>query len=92
MDFSCLRRRPLVRTTLNINYDLLAQAKTPAALEHFSLNWLIEEELAQRLRHAMKVGLSTRPLYVPMHHGDGGLATAAVDDRGNRRCWIPRMA
>ena len=41
-----------MRTTLNLNNDLLAQAKALAAREQFSLTRLIEEGLALRLRQA----------------------------------------
>lgn len=39
-----------MRTTLNLNNDLLAEAKAFAAREHLSLTRLIEEGLALRLR------------------------------------------
>ena len=41
-----------MRTTLNLNHDLLAQAKAHAAPEQLSLTRLIEEGLALRLRQA----------------------------------------
>lgn len=74
-----------MRTTLNLNNDLLAQAKALAAREHLSLTRLIEEGLALRLRQATKVGVSTRPLSLPVHHGQGGLTAAAADGRSNRQ-------
>lgn len=40
-----------MRTTLNLNHDLLAQAKAHAAREQLSLTRLIEEGLALPVHH-----------------------------------------
>jgi hypothetical protein len=74
-----------VRTTLNLNNDLLVQAKALAAREHLSLTRLIEEGLALRLRQATKTGASSLPLSLPVHQGQGGLTAAAADGRSNRQ-------
>ncbi len=74
-----------MRTTLNLNNDLLAQAKALAAREQLSLTRLIEEGLALRLRQAAKVSASPRPLSLPVHHGQGGLTVAVGDSRSNRQ-------
>ena len=74
-----------MRITLNLNNDLLAQAKALAARERLSLTRLIEEGLALRLRQATKASASTRPLSLPVHHGQGGLTAAAVDGCSNRQ-------
>jgi hypothetical protein len=80
-----LHRRLLVRTTLNLNNDLLAKAKALAAREQLSLTRLIEEGLALRLRQAAKASASPRPLPLPVHHGQGGLTAAVADGRSNRQ-------
>ncbi|MEN9541444.1 MAG: hypothetical protein RLZZ459_1535 [Cyanobacteriota bacterium] len=74
-----------MRTTLNLNNDLLAKAKALAAREQLSLTRLIEEGLALRLRQAAKVSASSRPLPLPVHHGHGGLTAAVADGRSNRQ-------
>jgi hypothetical protein len=78
-----LHRRLLVRTTLNLNNDLLAKAKAFAAREHLTLTRLIEEGLALRLRQAAKASESSRSLPLPVHHGRGGLTPAVADARSN---------
>lgn len=57
MECRYLHRGPLVRTTLNLNNDLMAQAKAFAARQHLSLTRLIEEGLALRLRQEKLVTL-----------------------------------
>ena len=74
-----------MRTTLNLNNDLLAKAKALAAREQLSLTRLIEEGLALRLRQAAKASASSRPLPLPVHRGHGGLTAAVADGRSNRQ-------
>jgi hypothetical protein len=74
-----------VRTTLNLNNDLLAKAKAFAVHEHLTLTRLIEEGLALRLRQAAKASESSRPLPLHVHHGRGGLTPAVADARSNRQ-------
>lgn len=59
-----------MKTTLNLNDALLAQAKVLAAQQHTTLTRLIEEGLQLRLRaqHA-----PAKPVRLPIHHGKGGL-------------------
>lgn len=75
-----------MRTTLDLNDDLLAEAKALAARERNTLTRLIEEGLALRLRQsctsAPNVVTPHHPL--PVHAGRGGLAAAVGDPRSNR--------
>jgi hypothetical protein len=80
-----LHRGRLVRTTLNLNNDLLAKAKASAAREHLSLTRLIEEGLALRLRQSAKATPSARPMPLPVYRGQGGLTAAVADARSNRQ-------
>ncbi|KEF43340.1 MAG: hypothetical protein ER33_00935 [Cyanobium sp. CACIAM 14] len=74
-----------MRTTLDLNDDLLAEAKAQAARERLTLTRLIEEGLALRLRQgaAPATGVAARPP-LPVHAGRGGLAPAVGDPRSNR--------
>jgi hypothetical protein len=70
-----------MRTTLDLNEDLVAQAKAVAARERTTLTRLIEEGLRLRLqRQALPLGT---PPPLPVHAGEGGLATG-VDPTSNR--------
>jgi hypothetical protein len=72
-----------MRTTLDLNDDLLVEAKAMAAREKLSLTRLIEEGLALRLRHAsVPATAGVEPL--PVHRGRGGLTDAVVDPLRNR--------
>ena len=73
-----------MRTTLDLNDDLLAEAKTLAAREKLSLTRLIEEGLALRLRHASAPALAAVGEALPVHRGRGGLSAAVIDPLCNR--------
>ncbi|MCC5888184.1 MAG: DUF2191 domain-containing protein [Gammaproteobacteria bacterium] len=62
-----------MKTTLNLNDDLLARAKAQAARQRTTLTRLIEEGLQARLRGAEKSGKT--PVELPIYHGKGGLAS-----------------
>lgn len=75
----------ILRTTLDLNDDLLAEAKAQAARERLTLTRLIEEGLALRLRQGCPPAPAPgarRPL--PVHAGRGGLVPAVGDPRSNR--------
>ncbi len=59
-----------MKTTLNLNDQLLADAKALAAQQRTSLTRLIEEGLQLRLR-AQKA--TTKPPRMPVYRGRGGL-------------------
>ncbi len=61
-----------MKTTLNINDQLLADAKALAAQERTSLTRLIEEGLQLRLR-AKSASASRGRLRLPVFKGQGGL-------------------
>lgn len=73
-----------MRTTLNLNNDLLAEARAFVAREHLSLTRLIEEGLALRLRQGEAIP-SARPMPLPVYRGLGGLSAAVTDARSNRQ-------
>lgn len=62
-----------MKTTLNLNDDLLARAKAHAARQRTTLTRLIEEGLQARLREAEQP--RKVPAELPIHHGKGGLAS-----------------
>jgi len=71
-----------MRTTLDLNDQLLADAKALAAQQRTSLTRLIEEGLQLRLRaqSAVRVHGHTR---LPVFNGHGGLVVG-VDPRSNK--------
>ncbi|WP_341643750.1 DUF6364 family protein [Thauera sp. SDU_THAU2] len=73
-----------MRTTLDIDDNLLKQAKQLAAREHTSLTRLIEEGLAARLRAAAKPGNSGKHIHLPVFAGQGGLQSAIQDARSHQ--------
>jgi hypothetical protein len=73
-----------MRTTLDLNDDLLVEAKALAAREKLSLTRLIEEGLALRLRHASVPAFVGGGEPLPVHRGRGGLTDAVVDPLRNR--------
>ena len=71
-----------MKTTLDINNQLLADAKALAAQQRTSLTRLIEEGLQLRLR-AQATAPPRRKLRLPVHKGRGGLV-AGVDPLSNK--------
>lgn len=71
-----------MKTTLNINDQLLSDAKALAAQQRTSLTRLIEEGLQLRLR-AKAASTSHRRLRLPVFKGRGGLV-AGVDPLSNK--------
>ena len=71
-----------MKTTLDLNDQLLASAKTLAAQQRTSLTRLIEEGLQLRLR-AKTVGPVRGKVCLPVFKGRGGLV-AGVEPRSNK--------
>jgi hypothetical protein len=73
-----------MKTTLDLDSDLLRQAKAAAALEGTSLTRLIEEGLSLRLRAVAggPVALPVRP--VPVFTRGGGGLRPGIDPCSNR--------
>jgi hypothetical protein len=71
-----------MKTTLNIDDRLIAEAKALAAREHSSVTRLIEEGLALRLRKGARNGRKVRR-ELPVYAGRGGVA-AGIDPASNR--------
>lgn len=72
----------LMKTTLDLNDQLLASAKALAAQQRTSLTRLIEEGLQLRLR-AKATKPAARGERLPVFHGRGGLV-AGVEPRSNK--------
>lgn len=72
-----------MRTTLDIDVDLLAQAKSLAAREHTSLTRLIEQGLAMRLRAQATPANRNRPA-LPVYAGKSGLHPRVANALSNR--------
>lgn len=73
-----------MRTTLDIDDNLLKEAKQLAAREHTSLTRLIEEGLAARLRSAAKPEGSGSRVRLPVFAGRGGLQSGIRDARSHQ--------
>jgi len=73
-----------MRTTLDLDDDLLAEAKALACREQRSLTRPIEEGLALRLRLPQSRGTDSSRRSLPVHAGRGGLSPAVADPRSNR--------
>lgn len=71
-----------MKTTLDINDQLLADAKALAAQQRTSLTRLIEEGLQLRLR-AKPAGVGRARVRVPVFEGRGGLVSG-VDAASNK--------
>ncbi|HSW03408.1 DUF6364 family protein [Aquabacterium sp.] len=71
-----------MKTTLDINDALLADAKALAAQQRTSLTRLIEEGLQLRLRASAPATQGVRPR-IPVFKGRGGLV-AGVDPTSNK--------
>jgi len=69
-----------MKTTLDLNDDLLTRAKSLAAAQRTTLTRLIEEGLQLRLR-AQRA--ARKPGRLPVHHGKGGLVPG-LDGLGNK--------
>lgn len=72
-----------MKTTLNIDDKLLAEAKSRAAQERSTLTRLIEEGLALRLRPAEAGAKQVRPPVIPVFTRGGGLLPG-IDGTSNR--------
>jgi len=59
-----------MKTTLDLNDTLVAEAKAVAVQQRTTLTRLIEEGLQLRLR---KQKMPAKPIRLPVHHGKGGL-------------------
>ena len=73
---------PCMKTTLDINDQLLANAKVLAVQQRTSLTRLIEEGLQLRLRNAAKPSRASK-LRIPVLKGRGGLV-AGVNPLSNK--------
>jgi predicted DNA-binding ribbon-helix-helix protein len=73
----------LMRTTLDLDDALLAEAKALAVRERLTLTRLIEEGLALRLRRAAGVSAAVARPALPVHVGRGGLTAAVADPLRN---------
>jgi hypothetical protein len=71
-----------MKTTLNIQDQLLANAKSVAAMQRTTLTRLIEEGLAMRLAVPAKKALSRR-VSLPVMTGKGGMQPG-IDPTSNR--------
>ena len=71
-----------MKTTLDIQDNLLANAKAAAALQRTTLTRLIEEGLEMRLRKVTLPASKKKPV-IPVFHGKGGLARG-LSGRSNR--------
>ena len=71
-----------MKTTLNLDDDLLARAKALAAIERKSLTRLIEEGLSLRLCKASLDRHGAQPA-IPVFSGGAGLR-AGIDPSSNR--------
>ena len=72
-----------MKTTLDIDDDLLVKAKARAARERSSVTALIEEGLRLRLRRRAPKGRSGKRASLAVYRGKGGLAHG-VDSLSNR--------
>jgi hypothetical protein len=72
----------IMKTTLNLNDQLIANAKALAAQQRTSLTRLIEEGLQLRLR-AKSVDSVRKRTRLPVFKGRGGLV-AGVEPRSNK--------
>ena len=74
-----------MRTTLDLNDDLLEEAKALAARERLPLTRLIEQALALRMRVAGQQGRGAQPGPLPIYQGMGGLRPEITDPGSNRQ-------
>lgn len=78
----CILEEPAMKTTLDLNDELLIKAKAVSARERKSLTALIEEGLRLRLR-GQSPGRRTPPAALPVYRGRGGLRDG-IDPSSNR--------
>lgn len=71
-----------MKTTLDLNDELLARAKARAAREQSSLTRLIEDGLRLRLRSQPRPTSSSNPA-IAVYRGHGGMRKG-LDPRSNR--------
>lgn len=71
-----------MKTTLDLNNQLIADAKSLAAQQRTTLTRLVEEGLQLRLR-AAAAPQSVQPLRLPLFKGRGGLVVG-VDPLSNK--------
>lgn len=69
-----------MRTTLDLNDELVTKAKLAAARQHTTLTRLIEEGLQLRLRDQPS---RSSPARLPIYRGKGGLI-AGIDSTSNK--------
>ncbi len=74
-----------MKTTLDINDELLVRAKAQSARERKSLTALIEEGLKLRLRTAAQ-SRPARPISFAVYRGRGGLVKG-IDPTSNRSLY-----
>ena len=72
-----------MKTTLDIQDDLLAKAKALAAHERSSLTALIEDGLRLRLRRPQRGAPTNKAPRLPVYRGKGGLLPG-IDPTSNR--------
>ncbi len=77
----------MTRTTLNLNDDLLVEAKAFAARERLSLTRLIEQALALRMRQPGLQAGGPKPIPLPVYRGKGGLRAEIADPASNRQLF-----
>lgn len=77
----------MTRTTLNLNDDLLVEAKALAARERLSLTRLIEQALALRMRQPGLQAACPKPIPLPVYRGKGGLRAEISDPASNRQLF-----
>ncbi len=78
----------MMRTTLNLNDDLLSAAKALAARERVTHTHLIEQGLALRLRQGAGPATPATRRPLPVHAGHGGLSAAVSDPCSNRSLFV----
>ena len=72
-----------MKTTLDIQDNLLINAKAAAALQRTTLTRLVEEGLEMRLAAEPAPPPSRRKVTLPVMHGKGGMRTG-IDPKSNR--------
>ena len=72
-----------MKTTLDIQDNLLISAKAAAALQRTTLTRLVEEGLEMRLAAESAPPSSRRKVTLPVMHGKGGMR-AGIDPKSNR--------